>query len=127
MHHDFRTKWLAQLGHRLSMPELAFDQAGLCQLSLDNDLLITIYSPPETAAYLVLFGQLHVAHLSPQLMQDMLINNRNHSRHATPVISLSENLDAVEVHFKVNEAELVATDIFGQLVDCLEYWRGYLA
>jgi hypothetical protein len=120
---DFRNKWLSKLGQRLSIPELAFDDAGLCQLSLDDELTVTIYKPAETET-LVVFGQLPVDYLSSELMQQMLKENRNHSKHNAPVLSLSDNLDALEVHFKLTQLELEAVeDVIGQLIGHLEYWR----
>ena len=124
---DFRNEWLSKLGRRLSIPELAFDDAGLCQMSLDDELAVTIYKSSETAD-LVVFGQLPVEQLSPELMQQMLMENRNHSKHNAPVLSLSENLDAIEVHFKLPQLELeAAEDVMGLLIGHLEYWRSSLA
>lgn len=122
-HADFRNEWLAKLGRRVNIPELAFDNAGLCQLSLDDDLVVTIYSPANTND-LVVFGQIPIAELSTELMQQMLKENRSHSRHTAPVISLSDNMDAIEVHFRLQQLELDATeDVMGLLIGHLEYWR----
>lgn len=126
IHTDYRNEWLSKLGRRLSIPELAFDDAGLCQMSLDDELAVTIYKPAETED-LVVFGQLPVENLSPELMQQMLKENRNHSKRNAPVLSLSENLDAIEVHFKLLQLELeAAEDVLGLLIGHLEYWRSSL-
>jgi hypothetical protein len=121
---DFRNEWLAKLGQRLNIPELAFDDAGLCVLTLDDELLVSLCKQTD-APNLVLFGQLPISQLTPELMQRMLIENRSHGRHTAPVVSLSEDLDALEVHFKLNQDELANTeDAIGQLIGNLEYWRG---
>jgi|GEM_PF-3347847 len=123
LHTDFRNEWLSKLGRRLSIPELAFDDAGLCQMSLDDELAVTIYKPAETAD-LVVFGQLPVENLSAEIMQQMLKENRNHSKQSAPVLSLSENSDSLEVHFKLPQLELeAAEDVMGLLIGHLEYWR----
>lgn len=120
---DFRDEWLSQLGQRINIPELVFDGEGICQLSLDQELAVTLFKHPEVAA-LVLFGQLPLAHLSPELMQQMLIENRNHSKITAPVLSLGESLDSIEVHFKLTQQELEAVDdAIGMLIGSLEYWR----
>jgi hypothetical protein len=123
MRTDFRNEWLSKLGRRLSIPELAFDDAGLCQMSLDDELAVTIYKPAETDE-LVVFGQVPVQNLSTEVMQQMLKENRNHSKHSAPVLSLSENMDAIEVYFKLPQFELeAAEDVMGLLIGHMEYWR----
>jgi len=127
MHSDFRNEWLSKLGRRLNIPELAFDDSGLCQMSLDDELTVTIYRPADTKD-LVVFGQVPVAYLSSGLMQQMLIENRNHVKYNAPVISLSDNLDAIEVHFRFRQLDLDAVeDVMGLLIGHLEYWRASLA
>lgn len=123
---DFRNAWLSKLGQWLQIPDLAFDDGGLCQLSFDSQLTVTIYKPAETES-LLLFGQLPVNSLCSELMQQMLTENRNHCKHTSAVLSLSENLDTNEVHFKLTQPELEATeDIMEQLITNLEYWRTHL-
>jgi len=126
MHTDYRNEWLFKLGQHLSIPELEFDDAGLCQMSLNDELAVTIYKAAETEE-LVVFGQLPVDYLSAELMQQMLMENRNHSKQCAPVLSLSENLDAIEVHFKLPQLELEAAEnVMGLLIGHLEYWRNSL-
>ncbi len=126
MNTDFRNEWLSQLGQRINIPELSFDDKNLCQLMLDEELAVTIYRPADPS-YLVLFGQLPVSSLTPDVMQQMLVENRNYSKQAAPILSVSETLDSIEIHFKFNQSELeAAEDAMGQLVGCMEYWRGRL-
>lgn len=126
MHTDYRNEWLSRLGQHLSIPELAFDEAGLCQMSLNGELAVTIYKLAETED-LVVFGQLPVDYLSTELMQQMLMENRNHSKQNAPVLSLSENLDAIEVHFKLPQLEPEAAEnVMRLLIGHLEYWRNSL-
>jgi len=123
MHADFRNEWLSKLGQRLSIPELAFDDAGLCEMSLDGELAVTIYKPADTED-LVVFGQLPVDYLSSELMQQMLMENRSHVKQNAPVVSLSDNLKTIEVHLKLTQPELeAAEDVIGLLIGHLEYWR----
>lgn len=123
---DFRNTWLSKLGQCIQIPTLAFDDGGLCQLCLDDQLTITIYKPADKDN-LLLFGRLPVHHLSAKVMQHMLTENRNHSKHTSPVLSLSENLGTVEIHFKLTQPELDATDtVMEQLIAHLEYWRTHL-
>jgi hypothetical protein len=87
---------------------------------------VTIYKPADPTL-LIVFGQIPVKHLPPQVMQKMLIENRNHSKYTAPVLSLSDNLDAIEVHFKLTQSELEAAEnVMDRLVGSLEYWRDYL-
>jgi len=124
---DYRNAWLSKLGQCIRIPALTFDDEGLCQLRLDDQMIITIYKPTDTDT-LLLFGQLPVHHISANVMRQMLTGNRNHCKHTSPVLSLSENLDTVEVHFKPTQSELEATDdVMEQLISNLEYWRTYLA
>jgi hypothetical protein len=88
MHFDFRNEWLAKFGQRLSTPTLAFDAAGLCEFTLNEAVAVTIYKPAGPTL-LIVFGQIPVKHLPPQVMQKMLIENRNHSKYTVPVLSLS--------------------------------------
>jgi hypothetical protein len=123
MHTDFRNEWLSKLGQRINIPELAFDDAGFCQLSLDDELTVAIYKSAE-AEDLVVFGRLPVQHLSIELMQQMLMENRHHSKQNAPVISLSENLDAMELHYKLTQFDVeTVDDVMGSLIGHLEYWR----
>jgi len=123
---DFRNAWLSKLGQRIQIPDLAFDDGGLCQLSFDGQLTVTIYKPVDTEN-LLLFGQLPVNNLRAELMQQMLTENRNHCKNTSAVLSLSENLNTIEVHFKLTQPELDATeDIMEQLITNLEYWRTHL-
>lgn len=124
MQTDNRDEWLSELGERLSIPKLAFNNAGVCLLTFDKELLVSVFKQPETSN-LVLFGQLPITRLTPEMMQRMLVENRDHSKLAAPVFSVSEDLDAIEVHFKFTQEELKsAPDPMGQLVGALEYWRG---
>ena len=126
MHTDYRNEWLSKLGQHLSIPGLEFDAAGLCQMSLNDELAVTIFKSAETED-LVVFGQLPVGYLSSELMLQMLIENRNHSKQHAPVLSLSENLDAIEVHFKLPQLELeAAEDVMELLIGHLKYWRNSL-
>lgn len=126
MQTDFHNEWLSKLGRRLNVPELAFDDAGLCRMPLDDELTVTIYKPAETED-LVVFGQLPIDHLSSELVEQILKENRNHSKYNAPVLSLSDNLDALEVHFKLTHLEFeVVEDVMGQLIGHLEYWRASL-
>lgn len=123
---DFRHAWLYKLGQCIQIPALKFDDEGLCQLSLDGQLTVMIYKPADTDN-LLLFGQLPVHHLSAEVMQQMLTENRNHYKHTSPVLSLSEKLDTVEVHFKLTQSELEASEnIMEQLIINLDYWRNAL-
>ncbi|MCD6026580.1 MAG: Tir chaperone protein (CesT) family [Solimicrobium sp.] len=123
---DFRNEWLSQLGTKLGIPELVFDHAGICQMNIDPGMTVTIHKPPEEES-LVLLGQLPVSNLSTALMQKMLVENRSYDPHPTPILSLSENLDTVEVHFRLTPLELkTADDALEKLIGNLEYWRSHL-
>lgn len=124
MYKDFRNQWLFTLGQRLNIPELAFDEDGWCQMSFDDELTVAIFKPSATED-LVVLGQLPVAYLSAELMQQMLKENRNHSHPSAAVISLSENLDSIELHFKLTTLEMeTVDDVMDLLIGHLEYWRG---
>lgn len=124
---DFRNEWLFKLGQRLGIPELAFDDAGLCQMSLDGELRVAIYKPVDTED-LVVFGELPVDYISFELMQRMLVENRSHIKQNVPVVSLSEKMKTIEVNFKLTQSELeAAEDVMGLLIGHLEYWRTSLA
>lgn len=122
---DFRDNWLNKLGHSMQIPQLAFNEEGLCQLTLNQELIVTLHKVPDNES-LVLFGQVPMEPISPAVMQKMLVENRNNARAVAPVLSIAENLDAIEVHFKLSQRELNETDnVMEQLVGNLEYWRNY--
>lgn len=124
---DFRNKWLFELGQRINMPALIFDTENVCRLSFDNNKFVVIICKPAETESLLLIGQLPVSNLSINLMQQMLIANRHHCNAPIPVMSLSENLDRIQLHFKLTQLELEAgQDIIGQLLDTLEYWHMHL-
>ena len=123
MYNDFRDEWLSGLAQRLQLPLLAFDDNGLCQLTLDQEMIITLHKAADQN-YLVLFGQIPAEPILPILMQQLLIENRNNARLSAPVLSISENLDAIEVLYKLSEDELNGNaDIVEQLVGNLEHWH----
>jgi len=89
-------------------------------------LTVSIYKPIDTDS-LLLFGQIPIHRLPAETMQHMLTENRNHIKHRSPLLSLSEKLDTVDVHFKLTQPELEATDnVMEQLIANLEYWRTLL-
>lgn len=120
---DPGNKWLCKLGERLGIPNLAFDAEGLCVLRLDGQLAVFIYNSTDTES-LLLYAQLPIRTLSDNIMQRMLIENRNHRTRTTPVLSLSEDLSHFEIHLKLNQFELEATDdIMGKFLENLDYWH----
>jgi hypothetical protein len=125
MYSDFRDDWLSKLGKSMQMPQLHFDEEGLCQLTLNQEFVVTMHKVPDSD-YLVLFGQIPMEPIAPALIQKMLLENRNSARCAAPVLSIAQNLDAIEAHLKLTQSELIAIgDVLGLLVDNLEYWRNH--
>jgi hypothetical protein len=123
---DFRNDWLVKLGKELNIPDLAFDGDGFCQLNVDDKWKVFVYKPSEKEN-LLLLAHLPVMHLPVHALQQILIENRHHRQHNAPVLSLSENLDVIEIHFKLTQPELEATEnIMEQLLDNLDYWHGRL-
>jgi hypothetical protein len=123
MSKDFRDEWLLNLGKRMGLPTLKFDDSGLCQLSLDQELALTLYRPEETEK-LVVFGQLPTPPLSQEMMKQMLIENRSSARLLAPIISLSQEEDAIEIHLQLDQRDLEQGDEgLEQVVAALEYWR----
>ena len=112
MHHDYREAWLSNLGQRTGLTTLAFDQAGVCQLILDRDLVLTLHNP-DTSDKLVIFGQLPTPALPLDFAREMLKRNRSHARLSSPVISLSPEEDAIEVHLVLDAAYDLALELIG--------------
>ena len=120
---DFRDEWLLNLGKRMGLPTLKFDKSGLCQLSLDQELALTLYRSEETEK-LVVFGQLPTPPLSEEILKQMLIENRSSARLLAPVISLSQEADAIEIHLQLDRRDLEqGEEGLEQVVAALEYWR----
>jgi hypothetical protein len=123
MNHDYREAWLSDLGRKTGLTTLAFDQAGVCQLMLDGDLVLTIHKP-DTSVKLVIFGQLPIPPLPIEIAKEMLKRNRSHAKLAMPVISLSPEEDAIEVHLILDQAELEqGEDAIEKLIAELAYWK----
>ena len=123
MHHDYREAWLSNLGQRTGLTTLAFDQAGVCQLILDRDLVLTLHKP-DTSDKLVIFGQLPTPPLPLDFAREMLKRNRSHARLSSPVISLSPEEDAIEVHLVLDQAGLEqGEDVIEKLIAELTYWK----
>lgn len=123
MYRDSRDDWLSKLGRSMHLPQMEFDDEGLCQFTLNDELIVTLRKVSDNDG-LVLFGQIPIEPISPAVMQKMLVENRNSAKYAAPVLSIAESLDAIEVHFKLSQKELYETDdVLEQLVGNLEYWR----
>lgn len=123
MNQDFREDWLSNLGQRTGLTTLEFDRAGVCQLILDSELVLTLYKP-DTSAKLVIFGQLKTPPLPIEVTKEMLKRNRTNAKLTAPVISLSPEEDAIEVHLVLDQAELEQDeDVIEKLIAELEYWR----
>jgi len=121
---DFRDGWLHEMSLRIQIPELAFNDDGICQIVLDDEFAITIFKHPKNCS-LILSGQVPVKNMSPELMQKMLIENRYDAQRASPVISISEDMETIDLHFRLNKEDInSADDILMQLICHLEYWRG---
>lgn len=119
---NHREEWLSDLGSRMGLSKLEFDKSGICQLFLNEDLIITIYRPEESEK-LVIFGQLHTPPLSPEIMKAMLKDNRSSARFLAPVISLSPDEDAIEAHVVLDQADLEkGDDAIEVVVKAIEYW-----
>ncbi|WP_298771300.1 hypothetical protein [uncultured Shewanella sp.] len=121
---DFRDKWLKGLKISGTDQFFTFDEKGICQLAVNDDMLVTLFKP-EAGYQVTIFGQFHVGELSPSMQQSMLIANRNNAINAAPIVSLSENADAVEVHLVLNQQELRLKPSVSleKVIDGLKYWR----
>ncbi|WP_299493382.1 hypothetical protein [uncultured Shewanella sp.] len=121
---DFRDKWLKGLKISGTDQFFTFDEKGICQLALNDDMLITLFKP-EAGYQVTIFGQFHVGELSPSMQQSMLIANRNNAINSTPIISLSENANALEVHLVLNQQELKLKPIVSleKVIKSLKHWR----
>ncbi|MBS1196630.1 MAG: Tir chaperone protein (CesT) family [Proteobacteria bacterium] len=123
MTQDYREDWLSDLGKRTGLTTLEFDQSGVCQLMLDTELVLTLYKP-DTSAKLVIFGQLHTPPLPIEITKEMLKRNRSNAKLSAPVISLSPEEDAIEVHLVLDQAELEkGEDMIEKVIAELEYWK----
>lgn len=132
MNQDYREAWLSNLGQRTGLTTLAFDQAGVCQLMLDGDLVLTIHKP-DTSPKLVIFGQMPTPPLPIEVAKEMLKRNRSHAKVSAPIISLSPEEDAIEVHLVLDQAELEqggeqaeleqGGDVIGKLIAELTSWK----
>ncbi|MCL1123546.1 type III secretion system chaperone [Shewanella surugensis] len=121
---DLRDKWLKELKLSGTDQFFTFDEKGLCQLALNDDMLITLFKP-EIGYQVVIFGQYVVSDLSQSMMQNMLIANRNNAIKAAPIVSLSENANALEVHLVLGQQELRLKPSMSleKVIDVLKYWR----
>ncbi len=120
---DFRDEWLIKLAAMCGIPTLEFDSAGICQLTLDSEFILTIHKDPHYPK-IILFGQFPALNLNYELVEDMLRMNRLHALKPAPVISLSEDDTAIEVHFKLDQAELDSSEnIVHTMLATLEYWK----
>ena len=122
---DYREEWLLNFGKRMGMPELEFDNDGICQLFFDEDLLLTIYKPDDNDK-LVIFGQLPVTPpLSSGVMKEMLKKNRSSAKFLEPVISLSPEEDSIEVHIVLDQTNIEQGGDEGieKVIEDLEYWK----
>ncbi|WP_298771304.1 CesT family type III secretion system chaperone [uncultured Shewanella sp.] len=120
---DYRDVWLNSFARRVGMTGLRFDDKGICQLSLDQELILTL-SKSTYEHHLVIFGQLPVANLSNDVMKKLLIENRNSANQLAPVVSLSESADAIEVNLLMSEEDLnCGKEGVNLVIHCLEYWR----
>lgn len=123
MSQDYREDWLSNFGKRMGLTTLAFNESRVCQLFLDNELIITIYKPDETGK-LVFFGQLPIPHLPLEVAKQMLKRNRSTAKLSAPVISLSPEEDAIEVHVVLDQSDLEQGDEgIEKVIAELEYWR----
>lgn len=122
MAQDDRQAWLADLGKQMGLT-LEFDGAGVCQLILDHELILTIHKLDQSDK-LVLFGQIHTPPLPLELAKQMLKRNRSHAKLSAPVISLAPEEDAIEVHLILEPAQLEqGVQWIETLIAELEYWR----
>lgn len=121
---DLRDKWLKELKLSGTDQFFTFDEKGLCQLALNDDMLITLFKP-ENGYQVVIFGQYMVSSLSPSMMQNMLIANRHNAIKAAPIVSLNENVNALEVHLVLGQQELRLKPNISleKVIDGLKYWR----
>lgn len=71
MSQDCRKGWLLNLGKRMGLTTLEFNETGVCQLILDKELILTIYKPDDTDK-LVLFSQIHTPPLPIEVAKQML-------------------------------------------------------
>lgn len=120
---DYRDEWLAALGQRVGLNSLAFDESAVCQLVLDDDLILTLHKP-ETSTKLVVFGQLPVPPLPIEVMKHMLKRNRTNAKLSAPVLSLSPEEDAIEAHLVLDKEDLAQSDDWLEaLIEELDFWR----
>lgn len=125
---DFRDKWLKGLGERLSIPTLAFDEEGICQLRIDHKMVVIIYKTAE-AESLLISGQLDVSHFSPHVMRRILVEGDHHLNLniPSPVLSVSENLDKIQIRFELTQSELVVCEnVIDRILYTLENWQKHL-
>lgn len=124
MSQDYRKDWLLNLSKRMGLTTLEFNETGVCQLILDKELILTIYKPDDTDK-LVLFGQIHTPPLPIEVAKQMLKKNRSNAKLSAPVISLSPEEDAIEVHLVIdqNELERGGDEVIEKVIGELEYWR----
>jgi len=122
MAQDYRQEWLTDFGKRMGLT-LEFDGSGVCQLILDQELIVTIHKLDQSDR-LVLFGQIHTPPLPLELAKEMLKRNRSNAKVSAPVISLSPEEDAIEVHLVLDQRELEQGDHWIETIIAeLEYWR----
>ena len=125
---DFRDKWLRELGERLSIPSLDFDAEGICQLRINNKLVVIIYKTAE-ADSLLISGQVNVSHFSLHVMQRILVEGDCHLNlnFPSPVMSVSENLDKIQIRFELTQSELeVCENVIDRILYTLENWQKHL-
>lgn len=123
MHNDSRDTWLSTVGQRMGLSRLDFDGEGFCHVSLNGELELTLHRPLPGES-LLLFGCLAVGELAPAILRRMLSENRSAARMAAPVLSMSEEFSALELHLRLERPDHVGADAaLAQLVDALEYWR----
>lgn len=123
---SYRDGWLSQLSKVIG-GALCFNEQGMCQLIFGREFVVTFYKP-EVSDDLIIFGQLPVVLLSEEILKNMLMENRSSAKQCVPVISLSDNAEAIEVHVKLDERELMACDLSAleSVVQSLAYWKAEL-